>query len=88
MTGPVYHFPLQHQVLPDRRANNRGELGCVDLDKLWSPCHVTNRNMAYLDRQFGDRVVSRKPVRGRDLLPALLTSTHMTSSFGASERLR
>ena len=29
-------------------------------------CHVTDRNMSYLDAQFGDRVVSRRPIRGRD----------------------
>ena len=31
-----------------------------------APCHVTRANMTYLDRQFGDRVVSRKFIRGRD----------------------
>ena len=31
-----------------------------------APCHVTNRNMRYLDSQFGDRVVSRNSIQGRD----------------------
>ena len=31
-----------------------------------APCHVTNANMRYLDSQFAERVISRKPVRGRD----------------------
>jgi hypothetical protein len=42
------------------------ELGLVDLSIGMSPHHVTNKNLTYLDRQFGERVVSRKPVRGRD----------------------
>ena len=66
MTGPVYHSLLQHRVLPELRVNNGGNLDGLTWTQDGAPCHVTNRNMIYLDRQFGDSVVSRKPVRGRD----------------------
>ena len=66
MTGPIYQTLLQHRVLPELRALNGGALDNLTWTQDGAPCHVTNRNMAYLDREFGDRVVSRKPIRGRD----------------------
>ena len=66
MTGPAYHSLLQYTVLPELRTLNGGSLDRLTWTQDGAPCHVTDRNMTYLDRQFGDRVVSRRPVRGRD----------------------
>ena len=66
MTGPAYHSLLQYTVLPQLKAQNGGTLDGLTWTQDVAPCHVTDRNMAYFDRQFGDRVVSRRPVSGRD----------------------
>ena len=66
MTGPTYHSLLQYLVLPELRALNGGNLDNLTWTQDGAPCHVTNKNMTYLDRQFGEKVVSRKPIRGRD----------------------
>ena len=63
MAGPVYPSLLQHQALSDLRANKRGNLEGLTWTEDGAPCHVINRNMAYLDRQFGNRVRSRNPIR-------------------------
>ena len=66
MNGQMYHSLLQYTVLPELRIRNGG-----NLDGLWwqqdgAPCHVTQRNMIYLDHQFQDRVISRRSIRGHD----------------------
>jgi inhibitor of nuclear factor kappa-B kinase subunit alpha len=66
MNGPRYHRMLQHTVLPELRAWNGGTLDALWWQQDGAPCHVTAANMRYLDRQFEDRVLSRKPIRGRD----------------------
>ena len=63
MMGPKYLRLLSHTVLPKLREWHGG-----NLDNLWwqqdgALCHVTAPNMRYLDRQFQERVLSRKPIR-------------------------
>ena len=52
--------------MPRLRQWNNGNLDRLVWTQDGAPCHVTNQNMMYLDRLFGDRVVSRKTIRGRD----------------------
>ena len=66
MDGRAYHSLLQYHVMPRLRVWNGGDLARLVWTQDGAPCHVTNQNMMYLDRQFEDRVVSRKPIRGRD----------------------
>ena len=66
MNGFSYHSLLQYHVLPELRQWNGGSLATLVWQQDGAPCHVTNRNMQYLDSQFEDRVISRKSVRGRD----------------------
>ena len=66
MDGPSYHSLLQYHVMPRLRQWNGGDLDRLVWTQDGAPCHVTDQNMRYLDRQFGDKVVSRKPIRGRD----------------------
>ena len=66
MNSQMYHALLQHHVLPEIRVWNGGSLNNLVWMQDGAPCHVTDMNMRYLDRQFQDRVVSRRPVRGRD----------------------
>ena len=60
MIGTTYHTLLQHTVLPELRRLNGGNLDNLTWTQDGAPCHATIRNLAYLDRQFGERVVSRK----------------------------
>ena len=64
MTGPVYHSLLHHQALPDLRANNGGNLDGFTWTQDGAPCHVTNKNMAYLDRQFGEQGGEQETCQG------------------------
>ena len=66
MNGQRYHALIQHHVLPEMRLWNGGSLDNLVWMQDGAPCHVTDVNMRYLDRQFQDRVVSRRPIRGRD----------------------
>lgn len=66
MNGDRYHSLLQYHVLPELRHWNGGSLATLVWQQDGAPCHVTNRNMRYLDSQFGDRVVSRNSIQGRD----------------------
>ena len=66
MDGRTYHSLLQYNVLPELRVWNGGDLRRLVWTQDGAPCHVTLNNMLYLDAQFGDRVVSRKPIQGRD----------------------
>ena len=66
MNGFRYHSLLQYHVLPELRQWNGGSLATLVWQQDGAPCHVTNRNMQYLDSQFGDRVISRKSIHGRD----------------------
>ena len=66
MDGRAYHSLLQYHVLPQLRQWNGGNLDRLVWAQDGAPCHVTLQNMRYLDSQFGDRVVSRKPIQGRD----------------------
>ena len=66
MDGRKYHQLLQYRVLPELRNWNGGDLQRLVWTQDGAPCHVTNANMRYLDSQFGDRVVSRKFIRGHD----------------------
>ena len=69
MDGNKYHSLLQYHVLPELRQLNGGNLDGMVWQQDGAPCHVTNRNMRYLDSQFGDRVISRKFIRGREWPP-------------------
>ena len=66
MNGKRYHSLLQHTVMPELRLWNGGSLDQLVWMQDGAPCHVTDVNMRYLDRLFQDRVVSRRPIRGRD----------------------
>lgn len=66
MNGDAYHAQLQYRTLPEVRRGNGGNLDGLYWAQDGAPCHVTLQNMRYLDRQFGDRVVSRKSLHGRD----------------------
>ena len=63
MNGERYHSHLQHRVFPFLRQTNGGTLDWV---QDGAPCHTTDHNMRYLDRLFGDRVISNRSIRGRD----------------------
>ena len=54
MNGFSYHSLLQYHVLPELRQWNGGSLATLVWQQDGAPCHVTNRNMQYLDSQFGD----------------------------------
>ena len=72
MDGRAYHSLLQYHVMPKLRVWNGGDLARLVWPQDGAPCHVTNQNMMYLDRQFEDRVVSRGrdwPARSPDLNP-------------------
>ena len=62
MDGEKYHRLLHYHVLPQLKAVNGGTLNGYVWQQDGAPCHATNRNMQYLDRQFGSRVVSRKSI--------------------------
>ena len=66
MDGKTYHRLLHYHVLPDLRHWNGVTLARLVWTQDGAPCHVTLQNMRYLDSQFGNRVVSRKPIQGRD----------------------
>ena len=66
MTGERYHAHLQHRVFPALRQANGGTLANLYWMQDGAPCHTTDRNMRYLDRLFGDKVVSNRAIRGRD----------------------
>ena len=66
MNGRKYHSLLQYHVLPEMRQWNGGNLDRLVWMQDGAPCHVTDVNMMYLDRQFQERVVSRRPIQGRD----------------------
>ena len=66
INGQRYHRLLQQTVLPELREWNGGNLDNVWWQEDGAPCHVTHGNMRYLDNQFQNRVLSRKPIRGLD----------------------
>ena len=66
MTGPTYHWLLLHTVLPELRRWNGGNLNDLWWQQDGAPSHVTHGNMRYIDRNFQERVFSRKPIRGLD----------------------
>ena len=66
MNSQRYHSLLQYNVLPELRVWNGGNLDNLFWQQDGAPCHVTARNMQYLDSQFHDRVISRKSLNGRD----------------------
>ena len=66
MNGTKYKRLLQYKVLPELREWNGGNLDGIWWQQDGATCHNTKTNMAYLDRQFQDRVLSRKPIQGLD----------------------
>ena len=66
MNGELYHTHLQHRVFPFLRETNGGTLDGLYWAQDGAPCHTSDRNMRYLDRLFGDRVISHRSIRGRD----------------------
>ena len=48
------------------RETNGGTLDGLYWAQDGAPCHTSDRNMRYLDRLFGDRVISHRSIRGRD----------------------
>ena len=66
LTGPVYKRLLSHTVLPELRLWNGGNLNDLWWQQDGAPSHVTHGNMRYIDRNFQERVLSRKPIRGLD----------------------
>ena len=66
MNGERYHRHLQHRVFPFLRQTNGGTLDGMYWVQDGAPCHTTDHNMRYLDRLFGDRVISNRSIRGRD----------------------
>ena len=66
MIGASYHSLLQYIVFPELRHWNGGSLNGLWWQQDGAPVHCTIQNMAYLDNQFGERVISRKAIRGRE----------------------
>ena len=66
MTGERYHSLLKHRVFPELRRINGGNLENLYWAEDRAPCHTNDRTMAYLDRQFGERVASNRSIRGRN----------------------
>ena len=68
LNGAGYHNLLQRRALPDVRAGNGGNLDGLTWTQDGAPPHATDRNIAYLGRQFGGRLIARRsePYGGRD----------------------
>ena len=74
MNGAKYHRLLQYNVLPELREVNGGNLNNLTWTQDGAPCHTARANIAYLNRQFDGRVVSKGadrewPPRSPDLNP-------------------
>ena len=69
LTGVTYHSLLQYTVLPELRNWNGGNLDQLYWQQDGATVHCTDRNMRYLDNQFGDHVISRRALRGREWPP-------------------
>ena len=74
MNAARYHSLLQYHVLPEIRESNGGNLANLTWTQDGAPCHTERRNIAYLSRQFGGRLVSKGadrewPPRSPDLNP-------------------
>ena len=69
MTADIYHTHLQYRVLPQLRQDNGGTLNGLYWAQDGAPCHTADVNVNYLDRQFGNRVISNRSIRGRDWPP-------------------
>ena len=84
MDGRSYHSLLRYHALPELRHLNGGNLDTLVWTQDGAPCHVTDQNMRYLDNKFGDRVVSRRSIQGRDWPARSPDLNPVTSSFGAT----
>ena len=69
LTGVTYHSLLQYTVLPELRNWNGGNLDQLYWQQDGATVHCTDRNMRYLDNKFGDHVISRRALRGREWPP-------------------
>ena len=49
------------------RFSDKPMMALIDWVQDGTPCHTTDHNMRYLDRLFGDRVISKRSIRGREL---------------------
>ena len=69
LTGATYHSLLQYTVFPELRIWNNGNLDQLYWQQDGATVHCTDRNMRYLDNLFGERVISRRALRGREWPP-------------------
>ena len=63
MNGAKYHRLLQYHILPELKEVNGGNLNNLTRTQDGAPCHTARANIAYLNRQFNGRVVSKGAVR-------------------------
>ena len=60
------HFTYGSSILQKAASFEWWILATLVWQQDGAPCHVTKRNMRYLDSQFGARVLSRNSIQGRD----------------------
>lgn len=69
MNGASYHRLLQYTVFPELRQWNGGNMDGLYWQQDGAPVHCTDANMRYLDNQFGDRIIGRRCIQGREWPP-------------------
>ena len=65
-----------------------GEKSNNTVPSVGDPVHCTDANMRYLDNQFGDRVISRRCLKGREWPPRSPDLSPSTSASGGTSSPR